>query len=699
LKQAKLLIVEDVASMRQLYRAILEQANYEVCEAADYDQAVALMDRSIDLALMDIRLGGKSGIEVLKNARRLFPDCPVIMVSAYANKTNAINALRDGAVDYLEKPVNPHELLHVVDRWLSYRTLRRENIRLREEQEFHHELRDSEARYRYLVEAIPDAIIVQCENRIVFANPASAKIFRAQDIDALIGKPLMELVPPKNQGPLALRVEQVIEENCPALQTEERLKRLDGELFDAEISMMPTDFQGNPAIQTIIRDVTDRKQVEKHLEHLAHIDLVTNLPNRSLFLDRLEQSLAQAKRHNQKLAILFLDLDRFKIINDTLGHEFGDQVLKTVASRLAGCVRDMDTVARYAGDEYILTLMDVEGAQGAALVAQKLLDALAQPHHLNGTDQIIGASIGISIYPMDGERSEDLINRADQALYLAKENGRNRYEFYTRKLGEDVQNRLRQERQLRMAIQNDELALLYQPQVDLETGKVIGLEALLRWQHCDGEQVSPSVFIRLAEETGMVQEINEWVLLHACDQIRAWQDAGLSPVPISLNLSIYYSPHQLNEDNPLNIAARFLNNSCLDPGLLEFEIAENSIMQYVEQYQAELEQLRAMGIRIGIDNFGTGFSSLTHLKTLPLDTLKIDRSFIRNLPDEPNDAAICSAIIRMAHSMNLRVIAEGVENEEQLDFLRTHDCDAAQGYFLYHPMPVEEVSSLLHEQI
>jgi len=697
LKRAKLLIVEDVPSVRQMYCGILEQAGHTICEAENYDQAVALMDQSIDLALVDINLGGRSGIEVLKKNRALFPDCPVIMVSAYANKINAINALREGAVDYLEKPVDPHELLHVVNRWLSNLTLKREVMRLREERESHHELRESETRYRNLIEALPDAILVQCENRIVFSNSASAKIFRTQDIDALIGKSLKEFVSSGSWEVIASLIPRILQEMHPVPAMEEQLKRLDGELFDAEISMMPTDFMGKPAIQVIIRDISKRKYAEKQLEHLAHIDLVTNLPNRSLFIDRLKQSQAQAKRRNQQLAVLFLDLDFFKAINDTLGHECGDQVLRSVADRLVNNVRDMDTVARYAGDEYTLLLMDIEDAQGAASVAQKLLDALAQPHHLNNNDYFISASIGISIYPMDGETAETLINSADKALYLAKKKGRNCYEFYTRKLGEDVQNRLQQESQLRMAIQNNEVTCLYQPKVNLSNGKVIGLEALLHWQQREGEQIPPAALMQMAEETGMIRQINEWTLRHACDQIFAWKSSGLSPVPVSLNLNIYYSPHQLEECNPLKIASNILDKSGLDPSFLEFEIAENSIMQCMEKHLAAMEQLRTRGVRIGIDNFGTGLSCLSHLKCLPLDTLKIDASFIRNLPGDPNDAALCTAIIRMAHSMNLMVVAEGVETEEQLDFLRSEGCDAAQGSFLYHPMSAEDVASLLSD--
>jgi diguanylate cyclase (GGDEF)-like protein/PAS domain S-box-containing protein len=445
----------------------------------------------------------------------------------------------------------------------------------------------------------------------------------------------------------------------------------------------------------MIQDITEHKRTEERLEHLAHIDAVTNLPNRALFLDRLEQAIAQAKRWSQKFAILFLDLDRFKMINDTLGHDMGDAVLETVARRLEGSVRGMDTVARYAGDEYILILMDIEEAQSAAFVAQKILDAIARPFTLNGHHYYLGASIGISIYPVDGKTAKTLVKHADAALYLAKEKGRNRYEFYTRKLGRAVQQRLALESRLREAIRNDEFVLHYQPQIDLASGHLIGLEALLRWQPPGMGELPPQKFIGLAEETGLIRQINKWVVHHACDQIRNWLDAGLKAVPVAVNMTILSSPQLSLAEGPLSIASSILKKTGLDHGLLEFEITETSIMEHVEQYLPELKGLHEKGVSICIDDFGTGFSCLSHLKRLPVNTLKIDQAFIRHLPGDPDDAALCTAIIRMAHTMNIRVIAEGIETREQLEFLRKQRCDGGQGYLFCHPLPAGDMGPIL----
>lgn len=439
----------------------------------------------------------------------------------------------------------------------------------------------------------------------------------------------------------------------------------------------------------LMRAVTERKQA--HLYRLAHFDALTGLPNRLLFRDRLQEAVVQAQRSNTMMAVLLLDLDRFKTINDTLGHVIGDALLKAASGRLSRCVRRGDTVARLGGDEFTLILQNVRHVEDVANIAQKILQVLSQPIEILGYEMFISASIGISIYPFDDDPGK-LLENADAAMYRAKEQGRNSYQFYTLDITERSLDRLRLETSLRYALDRSELELHYQPQISLRAGAVLGVEALIRWRHPEWGMVQPQHFIPVAEETGMIEPIGQWVLKTACEQACMWRDAGL-PIRISINVS----PQQCRRGGFVSSVVRALAEAGLEPWFLALEITESVLMHDVDATIRNLGALAQMGVGIAVDDFGVGYSSLSYLKRFPIDALKMDRSFVCGLPDNDNDAAIARAIIALAHSLGLQVIAEGVENEDQLQFLRAHGCEQAQGYLWGKPLAVGQITQLLLE--
>jgi diguanylate cyclase (GGDEF)-like protein len=433
------------------------------------------------------------------------------------------------------------------------------------------------------------------------------------------------------------------------------------------------------------------EESESRLDRLAHHDTLTGLPNRLLLTARMEHALARARRDNHMVAVLFLDLDHFKDINDTLGHPVGDLLLKETAHRLTACVREEDTVGRLGGDEFTLILEDLEDSGLASSVAQRILASLAEKFVLDSHEVFVSCSIGISLFPGDGDDAVTLFKNADSALYRAKEQGRNNSQFYTEELTTRAMQRLAMETSLRHAIERNELRLYYQPQIDLYNGQVIGIEALLRWQHPELGLVLPDVFIPLAEETGLILPIGEWVLRTACARLKSWMAAGLPRIVVGVNLS----SRQFNQKNLYDTVAAALHDSGLPPDCLELELTERIIMQDAEAAIVSLTKLKSLGVRFSIDDFGTGYSSLSYLKRFPIDRIKIDQSFVRNITTDPEDAAVSQAIISMSHSLNLKTVAEGVETAEQREFLRARQCDEVQGFHFSRPLPESEMEQLL----
>lgn len=448
------------------------------------------------------------------------------------------------------------------------------------------------------------------------------------------------------------------------------------------------------------------KKNQDQIRHLAYYDHLTGLANRPLFIDSLEKTLASATRHNRKMAILFLDIDRFKRINDTLGHHIGDLLLKKIAERINRCIRETDTatrlgqdestncISRLGGDEFTILLSEIAHPEDAAKVAQRILDVIPQPMNLEGQEVFVTTSIGISVFPIDGKNTENLMKNADTAMYHAKEKGRNNFQFYKESLNTSASEKLELENDIRRALKRDEFMLYYQPQLDARSRRIIGVESLIRWQHPTRGFVSPGDFLPIAEESGLIIPLTEWVLSTACSQNKNWQVEGLKPIRVSVNLS----GHHFNQLKITEMVERVLQYSQLEPKYLEVEITEGTLIENKDEVKSTLQLLKDLGLTIAIDDFGTGYSSLAYLKTFPIDTLKIDQSFVRDISSDPNDAAITKAIVAMAHSLDLNVIAEGVETNDQLDFLRELGCSNVQGFLFSRPLPADEFAVLLMKE-
>ena len=438
--------------------------------------------------------------------------------------------------------------------------------------------------------------------------------------------------------------------------------------------------------------LTEQIEMAKvQMDHLAYHDVLTDLPNRMLLQDRLNQAIEVAHRQDRRLALMYMDLDRFKHINDSLGHTVGDHLLQSVAKRLVGCVRQSDTVSRQGGDEFVVLLPLIEQAEDAALSAQKMLAALTQPHHVDGNDLHVSVSIGISVYPDDGRDAQTLIKCADTAMYYAKESGRNNYKFFEPEMNARAVKRQTVEASLRRALEAQEFVLYYQPKINLESGAIVGVEALIRWQHPERGLLSPDEFVSIAEDCGLILPIGRWVLQEACRQARAWQMDGLPPITVAVNTSAL----EFRAKDFLNNLRATLAETRLEPRYLELELTESVLMRDAESADSVLHALAELGVKLAIDDFGTGYSSLSYLRRFPIDVLKIDQSFVKHMGGNPDDATIVSAVISMGKSLKQRVIAEGVETSEQYGFLRAQQCDEGQGYYFGRPVPAKCLASLL----
>lgn len=553
-------------------------------------------------------------------------------------------------------------------------------------------LRRSENQLRAIIDAEPECVkIINADGTLAQMNPAGLAIIEASRPEQVIGKPMFGLLLPEYREPFRAFVENVLRGNKGIMEFEITGFKGTHRWLECHAVPMPGEEGGPPLMLSITRDITERKHTERRLQQLAHFDSLTDLPNRVQFIERLEQAMADADRNERLVGVVFLDLDRFKNINDSLGHDKGDKLLREVAVRLNGAMRRGDTVARLSGDEFALALADMGHVDDAIHVAQKILDVFHQPFRVAGHDLFVTASMGISLYPFDDRGAHELLRNADVAMYRAKEFGKNNYQFYVAEMTAVVAERLTLENDLRSALERGEFALNYQPIADCQSGKIVGMEALLRWKHPERGMISPALFIPLAEETGYIVPIGEWVLRTACEQCRRWQKMGFPWLYVAVNIS---SRQFHQKDLPASIH-KILQETGFNPGALDLELTEGLIMHQAEATIETLRKLVDMGIHISIDDFGTGYSSLSYLKRFPINVLKIDQSFVRDIPRDEDDAAIASTIITMAHSLGLKVVAEGVETLEQLNFMRAHHSDAMQGYFFSRPLPPEQFEKFL----
>ncbi len=556
-------------------------------------------------------------------------------------------------------------------------------------------LRAGEAHLRAIIEAEPECVmLVAADGAVLQINPTGLGMIEAERPDQVIGIEFAALVVPEQRGAWRAFVESV--GRGQKGRTEFEITGLRGRhrWLEAHAAALAGE-SGGMSVLAVVHDVSERRAQEARLNYMAHYDALTGLPNRMLFADRLQQSMIEADRRERLVGVLFLDLDGFKTVNDSLGHDAGDQVLKSVSERLRGAVRKGDSVSRLSGDEFAIVLADLGHVDDAARVARKILEVFGQPFHVEGQELYMTASLGITLYPLDERNVQGLLRDADVAMYRAKEGGRNNYAFYTAEMTDRATRRLALEGALRRALETDELYLVYQPIVDCRDRRVTGAEALLRWRHPERGMIAPGEFIPLAEETGLILRIGEWVLRRASLELRTWRAEGLPPFRLAVN----FSPRQFQQRDLARNVLRIIESAGLDPGGFGLELTEGAVMRDPEASIGILSELGEAGLELSIDDFGTGYSSLSMLKRLPIDHLKIDRSFVREVTTDPDDAALVSAITTMARQLDLGVIAEGVETADQLRFLRASGCEVMQGYYFSEPLPAAELAALLRRRI
>ncbi|MEC1524814.1 EAL domain-containing protein [Neobacillus niacini] len=545
------------------------------------------------------------------------------------------------------------------------------------------DLVEAEAKYRSLIENSLVGVYIMQDGKLVYVNPGLCEM-SGYTCEELIGLNVADFIYPEDLPLINENILKRFNNETGAIKYEYRAIRKDQSVITFELYGSKIVYHGRDAIIGTVIDITERKNTEKMIKHMAYHDQLTDLPNRYLLREKLNETITDSKQNNFNFALVFLDLDRFKAINDTMGHEVGDQVLMEIAERLKACVNDKDIISRYGGDEFSILLPDSE-EQRASKVAQQIIAKLSYPLTFQHHELMVTPSIGIAVFPTHGESFDTLIKNADLAMYHAKSLGRNNFQFFNKELNKKAQHELDMEVNLRKALEQNQFVLFYQPQVNLETNEIYGAEALIRWTHPEKGIIPPATFIPLAEETGLIIPMGEWAIRTACQENIKWQEAGYSPVTISVNISA----KQFFQSNLVEIVESALRETGLNPNYLELEITE-SITMDVERSITTLLELQRIGVKISIDDFGTGYSSLNYLKRLPIDKLKIDQSFIQECPHDINSNTLVRTIIIMAHLLRMKVVAEGVETVEQVSFLLGQGCKEAQGYLFSKPLSVSE---------
>ncbi|HEY3490450.1 MAG TPA: EAL domain-containing protein [Candidatus Deferrimicrobiaceae bacterium] len=699
----RILIIDDEPMIRTVFRGLLSSEGYAFLEAGDGQEGIDTFRRERpDLVITDLRMPGVDGLGVIAAITAESPATPVIVVSGIGTVHEAIGAIRLGAWDYVTKPVmEAAELLHTIRRTFERARLMAENRNYREglEHEIRRrttELRDSEERFRALFENANDAILLLGINgRILSCNRKALELF-ARGGDEIARRTLLDFSPaeqPDGASSASLYWQHV----SHALEGEPQFfewqhVRPDGETFDAEISLNQVVIQETTFMQALIRDNSAHKRYEEQLKRQASHDDLTGLPNRRLLHEMLNGLIPEAASGNRQLSALLLDLDNFKYINDTLGHPQGDELLRQVANRLLETATDVEMVGRFMGDEFVLLMSPREPREAEGL-ARGILEAFRTPFLLGQTELFMTPSIGIASYPGAGETAELLLRNGEAAMYEARKQGAGRFQVYSPEINAQADARLKMGNRLHKALDRGEFALHYQPQFDLSTMAITGMEALLRWTPEGGAMVSPAVFIPVLEEAGLIVPVGEWVLSEACRQLRAWLDAGIPPLKLSVNVSAW----QFHSGRLVDTVRTVLAETRIDPALVCLELTESIVMHDVEETIRQLHALRDLGVSLSIDDFGTGYSSLSYLRRMPIHELKIDRSFVMNLPQDANCAAIVNTILGMADGLNLSVVAEGVETEEQLRFLAGLKCETGQGYLYSKPLPPAALERFVRE--
>jgi diguanylate cyclase (GGDEF)-like protein/PAS domain S-box-containing protein len=685
----KILLIEDNPGDAGLLRAMLAgegSRSAELIHVTSMAEAESrLADHGVDVVLLDPGLPDSQGLQSIRRARAVAPLLPLVVLTGFDDDTMAARALQEGAQDFLIKGrIEARALLLALRYAIERKTM--EDTLFGEKE-----------RAQVTLNSIGDAVAcTDSTGNITFLNIVAERLSGWSRQEA-VGRPMatvLRILDAKSHetipNPMELAIQRNRTEHLPLNCV---LLRRDGKEIPIEDSVSPIhDREGRVSGAVIVfRDATASRALELEKAYSAEHDFLSGLPNRRLLKERTDFAIALARRHMKKLAVLFLDLDGFKHVNDSLGHSIGDKLLQSVAGRLANCVRGTDTVSRMGGDEFVVLLSEVEQAEDAAITAARMLETVAAAHSVDGHSIHVTTSIGVSIYPDDGLDAETLIKCADTAMYQAKENGRQSYQFFETTMNVRAVERQLIEQGLRCAVEKKQFELHYQPKIDLRTGKIAGAEALIRWTHPDRGLISPDKFIPVAEACGLIIPIGAWVLREACAQTRRWAEAGLPALTIAVNVSA----REFQSMNFPESLFATLNEIGLDPRSLVIELTESVLVKQADSAASILHTLRGRGVHVSIDDFGTGYSSLSYLQKFPVDSLKIDQAFVRQISKPTENKHIVTAIISMARSLKLRVVAEGVETLEELTFLRAHQCDEAQGYYFSRPVPADEFAELL----
>jgi diguanylate cyclase (GGDEF)-like protein/PAS domain S-box-containing protein len=701
----RLLLVDDEPMLLNSLCELLKGRGYQLVTASSGSEAIRHLEKTkFDLALLDLRLPDYSGHEIMDVINTRGIDTKVIVLSGDTGIDAAIGALKRGAYDYLRKPHTREELLTTVDNALKQKRLENEN---------HHiawQLECSEKLYRYLVDSSPDIIYtLNGDGRFTFINDRVQQLLGFSPAE-LIGKHYSELVHDEDLE----RARYVFNERRvgqrASRNVELRLKSNLGNELDLtfENTLMTISFNsmGMYAVGAdpeqreffgtygVARDVTERKRAEAMISYQAYHDILTDLPNRVLFKDRLGLAVIQAKRNRCGLAVMFIDLDRFKLVNDTLGHVKGDELLQQVATRLKNCLRRGDTLARLGGDEFTVVLPELREKNDAKVIAEKFLETFRLPFVLEGSEFHISASIGISIYPEDGESIDELLRHADMAMYHVKAQGKNGHAFYEEAMYDATYREMTLEKSIRRALEQNQLVMYYQPQVDVATGCISGAEALIRWNHPERGVLSPGEFLPFAEEHGLMIPITDWMLQAVCKDMRDRAQAGLAPIRISMNVS----PQYLDRGDFAERMRQVLPQYGIPPEQIEVEITENICIRNPQHVNEQLTRLCQIGVSVAIDDFGTGYSSLSYLHRFPIHTVKIDQSFVKEIQREDGHFPVVLAIISIAKGLGLNLIAEGVESELQARYLESCGCSTMQGYHFFQPIPARTLFEILNHK-
>ncbi|MGO4886319.1 EAL domain-containing protein [Anaerobacillus sp. MEB173] len=552
-------------------------------------------------------------------------------------------------------------------------------------------LQESENRFRSVVELSPNMIMIHQDEKIVYANPTTVRLAGVNDSSQLIGRSIYDFIHPSDREKAIARNEKIQQGMGENTFIEYKLVRPDGKIIHLEMVGKQFSYQGASATLVVGNDVTSKKEYEQKIKYMAYHDSLTDLPNRYMYSEKLEEAVEHCQKCNQTLAVLFIDLDRFKFINDTMGHEAGDTLLKQVAHRLTNCVRERDLVARLGGDEFAILLEKID-ENHVRNVSQRILQAFSTPFMINNKNFYTTPSIGISLCPRDGQKKELLNSKADRAMYLAKKNGKNTYQFYMEDNEEVLERKIRIEQDIRKAIENNEFYLVYQPKLHIDTGEIYGVEALVRWKHPELGLISPVEFIPIVEESGLIVSLGKWILDEACRQNKLWKDCG-----IHIKMAVNVSALQFEDRRFVDIVNQTLFKHRLPPHYLGLEITE-SVMQNISKSTAIIHDLKTLGVKISIDDFGTGYSSLSVLSNLPIDNVKIDKSFVNEITTRRTTASLIKTMIEMGEHLEFNLIAEGIEKKEQVDFLINNGCRLGQGYYYSPPLPAAEVENLLKKK-